>query len=48
MANQRVRTMDEPVIHNDGESTFFLVDGVKIAKRGRRDTANARAMRESG
>jgi len=35
--------MDEPTceLHNDGENTFVLVDGVKIAKRGRPDTAHA-------
>jgi hypothetical protein len=35
--------MDEPIceLHNDGENTFVLVDGVKIAKRGRPDTAHA-------
>ena len=35
--------MDEPICEllNDGENTFVLVDGVKIAKRGRPDTAHA-------
>jgi hypothetical protein len=34
---------DDPVceLHNDGEDVFVLVDGVKIAKRGRVDTAQA-------
>jgi hypothetical protein len=34
---------DDPVceLHNDGEDVFVLVDGVKIAKRGRPDTAQA-------
>jgi hypothetical protein len=34
---------DDPVceIHNDGEDVFVLVDGVKIARRGRPDTAQA-------
>jgi len=43
MANQRVLTMDESIceLHDDGENTFVLVDGVKIAKRGRPDTAHA-------
>jgi hypothetical protein len=43
MKNQRVVTMDDPIceLHNDGENTFVLVDGVKIAKRGRPDTAHA-------
>jgi hypothetical protein len=43
MMNRRVGTMDEPIceLHNDGENTFVLVDGVKIAKRGRPDTAHA-------
>jgi hypothetical protein len=43
MANQRVGTMDEPIceLHEDGENTFVIVDGVKIAKRGRPDTAHA-------
>jgi hypothetical protein len=43
---------DEPIceLHNDGENTFVLVDGVKIAKRGRPDTAHAMTwiMLESG
>jgi hypothetical protein len=35
--------MDEPIceLHNDGENTFVVVDGVKVAKRGRPDTAHA-------
>jgi hypothetical protein len=35
--------MDEPTceLHDDGKYTFVLVDGVKIAKRGRQDTAHA-------
>jgi hypothetical protein len=43
MANQRVGTVEEFVceLHNDGENTFVLVDGVKIAKRDRRGTAHA-------
>ena len=34
---------EDPVceLHNDGEDVFVLVDGVKIAMRGRRDTAQA-------
>jgi hypothetical protein len=28
-------------LQSDGESTYVLVDGVKIARRGRRDTAYA-------
>jgi hypothetical protein len=34
---------DDPVceLHNDGEDVFVLVDGVKIAKRGRADTTQA-------
>jgi hypothetical protein len=34
---------DEPTCEllNDGENTFVLVDGVKIAKRGQRNTAHA-------
>jgi hypothetical protein len=34
---------DEPVceLHNDGENVFILVDGMKIAKRGAPDTAQA-------
>jgi hypothetical protein len=30
-----------PELHNDGEDVFVLVDGLKIAKRGRPDTAQA-------
>jgi hypothetical protein len=43
MTNQDMGIMDEPIceLHQDGENTFVLVDGVKIAKRGRRDTAHA-------
>jgi hypothetical protein len=35
--------MDDPVceLHDDGEDVFVLVDGVKIARRGRPDTAHA-------
>jgi hypothetical protein len=34
---------DDPVceLHDDGEDIFVLVDGVKIARRGRPDTAQA-------
>jgi hypothetical protein len=34
---------DDPVceLQNDGEDIFVLVDGVKIAKRGRPDTEQA-------
>jgi hypothetical protein len=34
---------EDPVceLHNDGEDVFVLVDGVKIARRGRPDTAQA-------
>jgi hypothetical protein len=34
---------DDPVceLHNDGEDIFVLVDGVKIERRGRPDTAQA-------
>jgi hypothetical protein len=34
---------DEPLceLHNDGENIFVLIDGVKIAKRGTPDTAQA-------
>jgi hypothetical protein len=44
--------MDDPVceLHDDGEDVFVLVDGVKIARRGRPDTAQAMTwvMLESG
>jgi archaellum component FlaG (FlaF/FlaG flagellin family) len=35
---------DEPLceIHNDGEELFVLIDGTKIAKRGLRNTAQAK------
>jgi hypothetical protein len=34
---------DEPIceLHNDGENVFALVNGMKIAKRGAPDTAQA-------
>jgi hypothetical protein len=34
---------DDPVceLHDDGEDIFVLVDGMKIARRGRPDTAQA-------
>jgi hypothetical protein len=34
---------DEPVceLHNDGENVYVLVNGMKIAKRGAPDTAQA-------
>ena len=35
--------MDEPICEllNDGENTFVLVDGVRIARRGAADTIHA-------
>jgi hypothetical protein len=44
IARERTQNMsDDPVceLHNDGDDVFVLVDGMKIAKRGRPYTAEA-------
>jgi hypothetical protein len=41
--NTEIYMNEDPVceLHNDGEDVFVLVDGVKIARRGRPHTAQA-------